>query len=166
MLGMFYFRLWKLQRDRRESTSILTIFCWWWAYISWPFIAAKHGVNSLSSFGLARIAKQRDPNDTSKLVACTLQTRYLPDGVGSKGDTWFRRPVGYCSLSRLRNSVLICLIFLALSQRLSLLGLIFRSSTPTSGKIILVNFRISLLEYIELIKHYFEHYAFLKLLYL
>jgi len=32
---------------------------------------------------------------------------------------------------------------LALSQRLSPLGLIFRSPTPTSGNIILVNFRIS-----------------------
>jgi len=37
---------------------------------------------------------------------------------------------------------------LALSQRLSPLGLIFRSPTSTSGKIILVNFRISLLKYI------------------
>jgi len=32
---------------------------------------------------------------------------------------------------------------LALSQRLSPLGLIFRSPTLTSGKIILINFRIS-----------------------
>jgi hypothetical protein len=48
---------------------------------------------------------------------------------------------------------------LALSQRLSPLGLIFRSSTPTSGKIILVNFRISLFRYIKLIKYYSRHYA-------
>jgi hypothetical protein len=51
---------------------------------------------------------------------------------------------------------------LALLQRLSLLGLIFRFSTPTSSKIILVNFRISLLKYIKLINYYFEHYALFK----
>jgi len=32
---------------------------------------------------------------------------------------------------------------LALSQRLSPLGLIFRFPTPTSGKMLLINFRIS-----------------------
>ncbi len=51
---------------------------------------------------------------------------------------------------------------LALLQRLSLLDLIFRFSIPTSGKIILVNFRISLLKYIKLINYYFEHYALFK----
>ena len=54
------------------------------------------------------------------------------------------------------------LTLLALSQRLSLLGLIFRSSTPTSGKIILVNFRISLLKYIKLTNYYSRHYALSK----
>jgi hypothetical protein len=49
--------------------------------------------------------------------------------------------------------------YLALSQRLSPLGLIFRSPTPTSGKIILVNFRISLLKHIKLINYYSRHYA-------
>jgi len=48
---------------------------------------------------------------------------------------------------------------LALSQRLSPLGLIFRSPTPTSGKIILINFRISLFKYIKLIKYYSRHYV-------
>jgi hypothetical protein len=57
-------------------------------------------------------------------------------------------------------------VALALSQRLSPLGLIFRSSTPTTGKIILINFRISLLKYIKLINYYSRHYAFSKLLYL
>ena len=52
---------------------------------------------------------------------------------------------------------------LALSQRLSPLGLIFRSPTPTSGKINLVNFRISLLKYIELITYYSRHYALSKI---
>ncbi len=50
-------------------------------------------------------------------------------------------------------------LVLALSQRLSPLGLIFRSQTPTSDKIILVNFRISLPRYIKLIKYYSRHYA-------
>ena len=36
-----------------------------------------------------------------------------------------------------------CVCQLALSQRLSPLGLIFRFSTPTSGKMLLINFRIS-----------------------
>jgi hypothetical protein len=53
--------------------------------------------------------------------------------------------------------------FLALSQRLSPLGLIFRSPTPTSGNIILVNFRISLLKYIKLINYYSRHYALFKI---
>jgi hypothetical protein len=52
---------------------------------------------------------------------------------------------------------------LALSQRLSPLGLIFRFSTPTSGKINLVNFRISLLKYIKLITYYSRHYALSKI---
>jgi hypothetical protein len=46
---------------------------------------------------------------------------------------------------------------------LSLLDLIFRFSTPTSGKMILVNFRISLLKHIKLINYYFEHYALSKI---
>jgi hypothetical protein len=52
---------------------------------------------------------------------------------------------------------------LALSQRLLPLGLIFRSPTPTSGNIILVNFRISLLKYIKLINYYSRHYALSKI---
>jgi len=52
---------------------------------------------------------------------------------------------------------------LALSQRLSPLGLIFRSPTSTSGKIILVNFRISLLKYLKLIKYYSRHYVLSKI---
>jgi hypothetical protein len=55
------------------------------------------------------------------------------------------------------------LAVLALSQRLSPLGLIFRSPTPTSDKINLVNFRISLLKYIELITYYSRHYALSKI---
>jgi hypothetical protein len=54
-------------------------------------------------------------------------------------------------------------LVLALSQQLSPLDLIFRSSTPTSGKINLVNFRISLLKYIELITYYSRHYALSKI---
>jgi len=52
---------------------------------------------------------------------------------------------------------------LALSQRLSPLGLIFRSSTPISDKINLINFRISRLKYIELITYYSRHYALSKI---
>jgi len=54
-------------------------------------------------------------------------------------------------------------MILALSQRLSPLGLIFRSPTPTSGKMILVNFRISLLKHIKLINYYSGHYALSKI---
>ena len=53
-------------------------------------------------------------------------------------------------------------VTLALSQRLSPLGLIFRFPTPTSGNIILVNFRISLLKHIKLINYYSRHYALSK----
>jgi hypothetical protein len=56
----------------------------------------------------------------------------------------------------------IDLLDLALLQRLSPLDLIFRSSTPTSGNIILINFRISLLKYIKLINYYSRHYALSK----
>ncbi len=52
---------------------------------------------------------------------------------------------------------------LALSQRLLPLGLIFRSSTLTSSKINLVNFRILLLKYIELITYYSRHYELSKI---
>jgi len=55
------------------------------------------------------------------------------------------------------------MMLLALSQRLSPLGLIFRFPTPTSGKINLVNFRISLLKYIELIIYYFKYYKLSKI---
>jgi len=51
---------------------------------------------------------------------------------------------------------------LALSQRLSPLDLIFRFPTSTSSKIILVNFRISLLKYIKLTKYYSRYYALFK----
>jgi len=54
-------------------------------------------------------------------------------------------------------------LHLALSQRLSPLGLIFRFPTPTSDKIILFNFRISLLKYIKLINYYSRHYALSKI---
>jgi len=64
--------------------------------------------------------------------------------------------VGRCGL---RNPTLL----LALSQRLSPLGLIFRSPTSTSGKIILVNFRISLLKHIKLIKYYSRYYTLSKI---
>jgi len=65
-----------------------------------------------------------------------------------------------------RNDVRYCsyiVVQLALSQRLSPLGLIFRFSTPTSGNIILVNFRISLLKHIKLINYYSRHYALSKI---
>jgi len=55
-----------------------------------------------------------------------------------------------------------CGMRLALSQRLSPLGLIFRSPTPTSGNKILVYFRISLLKHIKLINYYSRHYALSK----
>jgi hypothetical protein len=53
-------------------------------------------------------------------------------------------------------------MLLALSQRLSPLGLIFRFPIPTSGKIILVNFRMLLLKYIKLTNYYSRHYALSK----
>ncbi len=52
---------------------------------------------------------------------------------------------------------------LALLQRLSPLDFIFRFLISTSNKIILVNFRISLLKYIKLINYYSRHYALFKI---